>query len=45
MTWKWAYGMQEEVERCTQTAVIKPEGKSQLGKPTTTDTNQSENRL
>jgi hypothetical protein len=43
--WKWAYSMQEVVEKCIQTAVIKPEGKSQLGKPTTTDTNQSENRL
>jgi len=37
--------MQEEVEKCIQNAIIKPEGKSQLGKPTTTDTNQSENRL
>lgn len=40
-----AYSMQEEVERCTQTAVIKPERKNQPGKPTTTDTTQSENRL
>jgi hypothetical protein len=37
--------MQDVVEKCIQTAVIKPDGKSPPGKLTTTDTNQSENRL
>jgi hypothetical protein len=45
MARKWAYNMQEVVEKCIQIDVIKPEGQSPLGKLTTPDTNQSEKRL